>query len=71
MSYRKCKYFFFAIILMASFSNAQVVGTNHSNYTRADTLRGSLRAERSNYDVLKYHLKLKTFPMNQLPACGQ
>ena len=68
MSSRKCKYFFFAIILMASFSNAQVVGTNHSNYTRADTLRGSLRAERSNYDVLKYHLKLKVDPAEQFIA---
>ena len=43
-------------------SHAQVVGDNHTEYTRADTLRGSLRPERTNYDVLKYHLNLKVEP---------
>ena len=41
---------------------AQVVGSNHTTYTEADTLRGSLRPERSNYDVTKYHLDLKVNP---------
>ena len=45
--------------------NAQVVGENHSNYTEADTLRGSLRPERTSYDVQKYHLKLKVEPEKQ------
>ncbi|MCB7480870.1 M1 family metallopeptidase [Christiangramia sediminis] len=43
-------------------SGAQIVGDNHSDYTEADTLRGSLRPERTNFDVHKYHLKLKVEP---------
>lgn len=39
---------------------AQVV-THKEKFTEADTLRGSLRAER-NFDVLKYHLKVKVVP---------
>ncbi|WP_107040153.1 M1 family metallopeptidase [Brumimicrobium mesophilum] len=31
-------------------------------YTRGDTLRGSLRPERSSYDVLKYNLNVKVEP---------
>ncbi len=49
-------------IFIAVSTSAQVVGSNHSNYTEADTLRGSLRPERTNYDVQKYHLKLKVEP---------
>ncbi|POS02023.1 peptidase M1-like protein [Flavobacterium croceum DSM 17960] len=30
--------------------------------TRKDTLQGGLRPERTNYDVLKYHLNLKVIP---------
>ncbi len=41
---------------------AQIVGDNHTEYTKADTLRGSLRPERTNYDVKSYHLKLKVDP---------
>lgn len=41
-------------------SPAQVL-SNRSTYTEADTLRGSLRAER-NYDALKYHLQLRVDP---------
>lgn len=43
----------------------QVVGSNHSEFTEADTLRGSLRPERTNFDVLKYHLDLKVEPDKQ------
>ncbi len=50
-----------ALFITASIQ-AQVVGKNHSNYTEADTLRGSLRPERTSYDVQKYHLKLKVEP---------
>ena len=39
---------------------AQVV-THKDSFTQADTLRGSLRAER-NFDVLKYHLNVKVVP---------
>lgn len=41
---------------------AQIVGENHSQYTEADTLRGSLRPERTSFDVQKYHLKVKIEP---------
>jgi aminopeptidase N len=44
-------------------SCAQVL-SDKTTYTEADTLRGSLRPER-NYDVLKYHLKLKVVPEEQ------
>ncbi|CAL67267.1 M1 family metallopeptidase [Christiangramia forsetii] len=43
-------------------SGAQVVGENHTDYTQADSLRGSLRPERTGFDVQKYHLKLKIEP---------
>ena len=58
------KKFIFSIVglFIATTVNAQVVGSNHSNYTEADTLRGSLRPERTNFDVKKYHLKLKIEP---------
>ena len=52
-------------ILFVAISNAQIVGSNHSEYTQADTLRGSLRQERTSFDVQKYHLKLKVEPENQ------
>ncbi|QED37528.1 M1 family metallopeptidase [Antarcticibacterium arcticum] len=44
--------------------DAQVVGGKQENYNRGDTLRGSLRAERS-YDVLKYHLQVRVNPEEQ------
>jgi len=51
------------IALLTGFiSQAQIVGANHSIYTEADTLRGSLRPERTNFDVIKYHLRLKVEP---------
>ncbi|MCM8568145.1 M1 family metallopeptidase [Gramella jeungdoensis] len=51
-----------ATFLIAIATNAQIVGSNHTNYTEADTLRGSLRPERTNFDVHKYHLKLRIEP---------
>ncbi len=51
---------FILLALIAAPSQAQVV-TNKSQFTEADTLRGSLRAER-NYDVLKYNLQVKVVP---------
>lgn len=55
----------FVILFLIGISkclNAQIVGENHSQYTEADTLRGSLRPERTSFDVQKYHLKLKIEP---------
>ncbi|MCY2686750.1 M1 family metallopeptidase [Salinimicrobium sp. TH3] len=52
--------FILILFLAAAPIQAQVV-TNKSQFTEADTLRGSLRAER-NYDVLKYNLQVKVVP---------
>ncbi|QYA25768.1 M1 family metallopeptidase [Gramella sp. MT6] len=57
--------FSFAVTLLTLAGHAQIVGENHSNYTEADTLRGSLRPERTSFDVQKYHLKLKVEPKEQ------
>lgn len=50
-------------MLIPAGAAAQIIGGS-TEYTRADTLRGSLRPERS-YDVLKYHLRLKLNPEKQ------
>lgn len=50
--------------LLLSFTihlNAQILSGKPGIYTEADSLRGSLRAERE-YDVLKYHLQIKVDP---------
>ncbi len=53
------------ILLTFAFSlNAQVLSNKDGKYTEADSLRGSLRAERA-FDVQKYHLKLKVEPEKQ------
>ena len=54
----------FLIILVSLIINpvfGQVLSSNKSQYTQADSLRGSLRPERA-YDVLKYHLQVKVVP---------
>ena len=53
-------FFLFFLAFCTIGGNAQVL--NHKkNYTEADTLRGSLRAERA-FEVLKYHLQVKVDP---------
>jgi aminopeptidase N len=42
----------------------QVLSDKKGQYSQADSLRGSLRAERA-YDVLKYHLQVKVNPEKQ------
>ena len=59
------KIFIVIFFIIANTGFAQVVGDNHNTFTRADTLRGSLRPERTSYNVLKYHLKLKVEPEKQ------
>ncbi|WP_417887188.1 M1 family metallopeptidase [Zunongwangia sp.] len=49
------------LLSLFTFSASAQMLSNKKEYTEADTLRGSLRAERA-YDVLKYHLKLKVNP---------
>jgi aminopeptidase N len=54
----------FLIILISLFINpifGQVLNSKKRQYTPADSLRGSFRAERA-YDVLKYHLQVKVVP---------
>ncbi|MCJ7757111.1 MAG: M1 family metallopeptidase, partial [Gillisia sp.] len=54
----------FLIIFISLIINpvfGQVLSNKKSQYTQADSLRGSLRAERA-YDVLKYHLQVKVVP---------
>lgn len=53
---------FFTFIPATEAIQAQVLGQDQENYTHADTLRGSLRPERTNYDVLKYDLSVKVDP---------
>jgi len=53
---------FLVAILFVTTGNAQTISSNHSKYTKKDTLRGSLRPERTGFDVQKYHLKLKVEP---------
>lgn len=53
----------FLFLLFISFPiQAQILGENQTTYTRADTLRGSLRPERTSFDVQKYELTLKVIP---------
>ncbi|TXK74226.1 M1 family metallopeptidase [Mesonia sp. HuA40] len=45
-------------ILLGFSMQAQLLDSKPSNFTRADSLRGSLRPERSHFDVLKYNLDI-------------
>ncbi|CAM4163685.1 M1 family metallopeptidase [Gillisia hiemivivida] len=49
------------IFLGVTSSFSQVLSNKNKQYTEADSLRGSLRPERS-YDVLKYHLQVQIDP---------
>lgn len=50
-----------AVITTTTSTHAQVLSNKQQQYTEADSLRGSLRAERA-YDVLKYHLQVQIDP---------
>ena len=50
-----------AVITTTTSTHAQVLSNKQQQYTEADSLRGSLRAERA-YDVLKYHLQVQNDP---------
>jgi aminopeptidase N len=54
--------FIFLSFLFYQISSAQLLSNKEGEYTRADSLRGSLRPERSNFDVLKYDLSVKVNP---------
>lgn len=50
------------VLLICMPVKAQVLSEEGKDHTRADSLRGSLRPERTNFDVLKYELTLKVEP---------
>ena len=52
---------FILAITVHTWSYSQVLSNKQQKYTEADSLRGSLRAERA-YDVLKYHLQVRIDP---------
>ena len=54
-------FFTLALLLSFTFSSFGQVLSNKTEYTEADTLRGSLRLERA-YDVQKYHLQVRLDP---------
>lgn len=51
----------FIFFLTFNFVHGQLPGTE-KNYTRADSLRGGLRPERTHFDVLKYNLYVDVNP---------
>jgi len=51
----------FYILLFGTFTASGQVLSNKTTFTKADTLRGSLRPERA-YDVMKYHLQVRLDP---------
>jgi aminopeptidase N len=59
------KNIFFAFLILTGISSQAQLLTNKSDFTRADTLRGSLRPERTSFDMLKYDLHLKIDPQKK------
>jgi len=60
------KIIYFFILLVITFAgHSQVLSHKQGNYSKADSLRGSLRPERTNFDVLKYDLHVKVNPEEQ------
>lgn len=61
------KLVFIVFFFYSSMVFAQLLQDERS-YTRADTLRGGLRPERTNFDVLKYTLDIKISPKEKFIA---
>ncbi len=55
-------YFIFCFLLLPFTSKGQILTANRTDYTKADSLRGSLRPERTSYDVKKYKIKVRVNP---------
>ncbi len=55
------KFYFLIFLLLSPIALSAQVLSNKITFTEADTLRGSLRPERS-YDVQKYHLNVRVEP---------
>ncbi|MGM0635886.1 MAG: M1 family metallopeptidase [Bacteroidota bacterium] len=56
------KLFFFSILFLTSFWVQSQILEQRPQFTEADSLRGGLRAERENYNVLHYELDIKINP---------
>ena len=59
------RYFSIFILLVWAFSSQAQLLQDKTNFTRADTLRGSLRPERTDFDMLKYNLHLTINPQQK------
>ncbi|PKG43143.1 M1 family metallopeptidase [Psychroflexus sp. MES1-P1E] len=55
-------YIFLFIFSFSLTLHSQIVNANQELFSRADTLRGSLRPERTSFDVLSYTLDIKVNP---------
>jgi len=53
------------LIIPMSFINAQVLLTEKTNFTRQDTLRGTITPERAWWDLTHYNLDVKVDPDNK------
>lgn len=58
----KSLYLVFTFILTCTFVHAQLLDNISGNYTKKDSLRGTLTDIRSNFDVTYYHLDVKIDP---------
>ncbi|PZD77255.1 M1 family metallopeptidase [Mesonia sp. K7] len=61
-TFQRNAFFILTCLLISLCGNAQLLDGKRQKYTKADTLRGSLRPERTNFDMLKYNLNLKVEP---------
>lgn len=63
MKYIRTNFFLLvlSILLSVNIGSAQVLSDKQQKYTEADSLRGSVRTQRS-YDVIKYHLQVRVDP---------
>ena len=58
-----CKYFFVVVLLSVMVSSrAQYLAPQHRQFTRQDSLRGSITPEREWWDLTYYHLNIRVNP---------
>lgn len=62
---RQKLYVLLVLVIFSSPASAQFIQTTTEKFTRADTLRGMLRPERSCYDVTHYNISLELFPKDK------
>lgn len=59
------KVLFFGIFFLSQQHATAQFFSKEKNYTRKDSLRGALRPERNDYDVLRYDLNIKVDPIEK------